>query len=149
MDAQPTDDFVLAEDRLIDVSSGESTKIQNKDGCRLLRLKENWSQETHTEKAGNVLLMNQCEGSSLSLINGAGHELWRSESLPDQHGRMIRGFKSDNEVVLQMEDLSLHYIANGRMMWHLEEGLSQIKQVEVFDKSTVEEMDNGLPSYVG
>jgi len=84
----------------------------------------------------------------LSLINGAGHELWRSESLPDQHGRMIRGFKSDNEVVLQMEDLSLHYIANGRMMWHLEEGLSQIKQVEVFDKSTVEEMDNGLPTYV-
>jgi len=58
MDAQPTDDFVLAEDRLIDVSSGESTKIQNKDGCRLLRLKENWSQESHTEKAANVLLMN-------------------------------------------------------------------------------------------
>jgi hypothetical protein len=36
-----------------------------------------------------------------------------------------------------MDDLSLHYIANGHLKWHLEEGLSQIKQVEVFDKATV------------
>jgi len=71
------------------------------------------------------------------LINGAGHELWRSVTLPAQHGRMRRGFKSDNEIILQMDDLSLHYIANGHLKWHLEEGLSQIKQVEVFDKATV------------
>lgn len=47
-----------------------------------------------------------------------------------------------------MDDLSLHYIANGHLKWHLEEGLSQIKQVEVFDKATVQDVDADMPAYV-
>jgi hypothetical protein len=54
--------------------------------------------------------------------------------LAKEHGKVTRSFKSNDEVILVMEDLSLHYIAKGKLEWHREEGLAQIKQVEVFDK---------------
>lgn len=61
MDAQSSDDFVLADNKLIDVTTGEKTTVEIKDNCRLLRLKENHFQETSMDKANQVLLMNQCE----------------------------------------------------------------------------------------
>ena len=50
MDFQRTDDFVLADDRLIDLNTGDATKIQVEEGCRLMRFKEGHSSEGPIEK---------------------------------------------------------------------------------------------------
>lgn len=64
---------------------------------------------------------------------------------------MKGAFRAGNEVILQMADLSLHYIRDGKLKWHREEGLSSIRQVEIFDQASATESEKNaqhVPDYV-
>jgi hypothetical protein len=91
-----------------------------------------------------VAVLEQC-GTDLRIVQG-GTEIWSSSTLTKKHGKVTRSFKSNDE------DLSLHYLAKGKLTWHREEGLAQIKQVEVFDKENTPQEQKSTrheqPAYV-
>lgn len=51
----------------------------------------------------------------------------------DDHGRLLNAFWSNEDMILQFQDLSTHYLKNTQLKWVREEALSKIKQVEVLD----------------
>jgi hypothetical protein len=65
-------------------------------------------------------------------------------------GNIIRSFQSNDsdEFLIVFQDLSIHYIHNGRRSWSLEQALSKIQQVEIYDQTAVQGIKSDELSYV-
>ena len=53
-----------------------------------------------------------------------------------------------SDFMIVFEDLSVHYVSNQRKLWTREEALSQVTQVEIFDKASLGNSKQDDLSYV-
>jgi hypothetical protein len=73
--------------------------------------------------------------TSLSLLKNNDKVIYENRSLPLRSGRLVNAFtnREQNTHILMFEDLSVHLIKNGKHVWTLEQSISQIQKVEIYE----------------
>lgn len=76
--------------------------------------------------------------------------IYETRSQYASHGELVRSFQStdNSEFFLVFQDLSLHYIQGGKKMWDMEQALSKVVQVEIFDSASLSEFRQADMKYV-
>ena len=130
----------------MDIQTGASKEIrlnESVEACSVQRHQstENWSSDTTPLDA--LKLAVSCP-DHFKIISSSGAVLFSTSSLNYQkNGGVSSFFKSGSEsssFIIQFEDNSLHFIGGEpdhlSLKWSREEGLSSIKQLEIFDPSS-------------
>lgn len=145
--AQDTQDDVFLNQRgeVLDLSTSSSWEnLKAGNVCKSQKPKQSgqWSPEY------TVPFVIEC-GMTLRIANDA-QALYEVKSQHHDRGNVIRSFQaSDNsEFLLVFQDLSLHYIAGGKRLWSLEQAISKVTQVEVFDQTQVAGFKRNAVEYV-
>ena len=88
-------------------------------------------------------------GQTLNIAND-DQVFFEQKSQFGNHGSLLRAFQStDNtEFLMVFADLSLQYVQGGKKMWEMEQALSKVVQVEIFDSATLAENKKSELNYV-
>lgn len=72
--------------------------------------------------------------TSVTLTKNHDKVIYENRTLPSRSGRLVNAFtnRDQSSHILMFEDLSVHFIKNGKHIWTLEQSISQVKKVEIF-----------------
>jgi len=119
-------------------------KIEADDDCHLQRPRESEKDSTFAPKSIDKQLFVLWCPKYFAITHESGNVVYENRAISAKSGRLVKAFTNLDQTmqILMFEDLSMHYIRDGFHQWTLEQSITKITKVEVFDKASLPKNDD-------
>ena len=109
--------------------------------CHALRSQES-EVVTGDREITDALIVVNCDSKIIIKTDAGQSSSLRNELQTNGDVKRVFSSQDTGQYALQFDDLSVHYFKKNQKQWIREEALSQIQQVDIFDRSLIQRQDS-------